>query len=98
MIVCHCQNITDHDINAAIDWMRAADRSTLITAGKVRRALGKEAICGGCMTLFLGIMHGNPNFKIPINPRDYLGAHKEQESCKATAKSLNISTARSAVS
>ena len=25
MIVCHCTNITDHDIRAAIDWMRAAD-------------------------------------------------------------------------
>ena len=47
MIVCHCRNITNHDINAAINWMRAADAATLITPGKVYRALGKSADCGG---------------------------------------------------
>ena len=31
MIVCHCQNITDRDINNAIDWMRASDARTVIT-------------------------------------------------------------------
>lgn len=41
MIVCHCQNISDRDINAAIDWMRASDCQTIITPGKVYRALGK---------------------------------------------------------
>ncbi|MDE0209764.1 MAG: (2Fe-2S)-binding protein, partial [Boseongicola sp.] len=43
MIVCHCRNITDHDIHSAIDWMRAADPEALITPGRVRRALGKPA-------------------------------------------------------
>lgn len=56
MIVCHCQNITDHEIRAAVDWMRAADAETLITPRKVYRALGKVADCGGCMPLFLDAM------------------------------------------
>ena len=43
MIVCHCQNISDRDIHAAINWMRAAQSETLITPGKVHRALGKVA-------------------------------------------------------
>ena len=46
MIVCHCQNITDRDIHSAIDWMRAADPETIITPGKLFRALGKAADCG----------------------------------------------------
>ncbi len=56
MIVCHCQSITDHDIRAAVDWMRAADPETLITPRKVYRALGKAADCGGCLPLFLDTM------------------------------------------
>ncbi|WP_333829895.1 (2Fe-2S)-binding protein [Pararhodobacter sp.] len=56
MIVCHCMNIADHDIRAAVDWMRAADPDTLITPRKVYRALGKSADCGGCMPLFLDTM------------------------------------------
>jgi hypothetical protein len=31
MIVCHCSNISDHEIRSAIDWMRAADPDTIIT-------------------------------------------------------------------
>lgn len=69
MIICHCQNITDHDIHAAIDWMRAADRKTLITPGKVYRALGKAADCGGCMPLFLSTMRNNDNTQVPMHLR-----------------------------
>jgi bacterioferritin-associated ferredoxin len=58
MIVCHCQSITDHQIRAAVDWMRAADPDTLITPRKVYRALGKAADCGGCLPLFLDTMRG----------------------------------------
>lgn len=58
MIVCHCQSISDHDIRAAVDWMRAADPETLITPRKVYRALGKAADCGGCLPLFLDTMRG----------------------------------------
>ena len=69
MIVCHCQHITDRDINAAIDWMRASDPDTLITPGKIYRALGKRADCGGCMPLFLSTMHDNPNMPVPAELR-----------------------------
>jgi bacterioferritin-associated ferredoxin len=65
MIVCHCQNLTDNDIHAAIDWMRAADPETLITPGKVYRALGKAPDCGSCMPLFLSTMRANANLSIP---------------------------------
>lgn len=65
MIVCHCLHITDHDIKAAIDWMRAADAETIITPGKVYRALGKRADCGGCMPLFLDTMRGCDNLAVP---------------------------------
>ncbi len=65
MIICHCQNISDTDIHSAVDWMRSADADTLITPGKVYRALGKSADCGGCMTLFLSTMRANPNTEIP---------------------------------
>lgn len=64
MIVCHCQNITDHQIRAAVDWMRASDPFTVITSGKIYRALGKRADCGSCMPLFLDTLRGCDTFKI----------------------------------
>lgn len=70
MIVCHCQNITERDINAAIDWMRAADGQTIVTPGKVYRALGKSADCGGCMPLFLATMRKNDNLEVPMQLRN----------------------------
>lgn len=69
MIVCHCQNITDRDIDAAIDWMRAADPATIITPGKIYHALGKKADCGGCMPLFLSTMRRNANMEVPATLR-----------------------------
>jgi bacterioferritin-associated ferredoxin len=65
MIVCHCTGITDAEIHSAIDWMRAADPATLITPGKVYRALGKRADCGGCLPLFLATMQDNANLGVP---------------------------------
>lgn len=65
MMICSCQSISDRDIHAAIDWMRAADCDTLITPGKIYRALGKKADCGGCMPLFLQTMSENANLEIP---------------------------------
>jgi bacterioferritin-associated ferredoxin len=65
MIVCHCQNIADHEIHSAIDWMRAADPDTIITPRKVYRALGKIADCGGCMPLFLDTMRKSGNLPVP---------------------------------
>ncbi|HLQ20377.1 MAG TPA: (2Fe-2S)-binding protein [Tabrizicola sp.] len=65
MIICHCQSISDHDIRAAVDWMRNADPQTLITPGKIYRALGKRADCGGCMPLFLATMESAPALGVP---------------------------------
>ncbi|MDP3338994.1 bacterioferritin-associated ferredoxin [Frigidibacter sp.] len=69
MIVCHCQSIADHDIRAAVDWMRASDPDTIITPGKIYHALGKSADCGGCMPLFLATMRGCDNLGVPTNLR-----------------------------
>jgi bacterioferritin-associated ferredoxin len=65
MIVCHCTNITDHEIRAAIDWMRAADSETIITPGKVYRALGKRPNCGDCLDLFMETMRTSDNLGVP---------------------------------
>jgi bacterioferritin-associated ferredoxin len=65
MMVCHCRTITDHDIRAAVEWMRAADPDTVITPGKVYHALGKRADCGGCMPLFLDTLRGADGFSVP---------------------------------
>ncbi|AXC50404.1 (2Fe-2S)-binding protein [Paracoccus suum] len=65
MIICHCQSITDHDVRAAVGWMRASDCDTIITAGKVFRALGKRADCGGCAALFVATMRDAPGFAVP---------------------------------
>ena len=64
MIVCHCQSISDHDIRAAVDWMRAADPDTVITPGKIYHALGKRADCGGCMPLLLDVMRRAPGMEV----------------------------------
>lgn len=69
MIVCHCQNISDRDIHAAIDWMRDADAKAIITPRKVYRALGKSPDCGSCMPLFLSSMRSNDNLEVPLELR-----------------------------
>jgi bacterioferritin-associated ferredoxin len=70
MIVCHCQSITDRDIHAAIDWMRASDPHVVITPGRVYRALGTSADCGGCLPLFLATMRANDNLAVPVELRN----------------------------
>jgi bacterioferritin-associated ferredoxin len=65
MIVCHCTGISDADIHTAIDWMRAADPDTIITPGKVYRALGRKADCGGCLPLFMSTMASCPSLGVP---------------------------------
>ena len=91
MIVCHCMNIADHEIHAAIDWMRASDAEALITPGKIYHALGKAADCGSCMPLFLATMRNNDNLEVPMELRGLRrGNTKENQRCKATAKSSNI--------
>lgn len=64
MIICHCNQITDTEIRAAIGWMRAADPDTIITPGKIYRALGKRADCGGCMKLFVTEMRASDGIAV----------------------------------
>ena len=65
MIICHCTGIRARDIHNAIHWMRAADPDTIITPGKVYRALGKKADCGGCLPLFIKTMSAAPGLEVP---------------------------------
>lgn len=69
MIVCSCCRVTDTDIRDAIAWMRAADPYTLITPGKIYRALGKSAECGGCIKLFVERMRADDNLAVPVELR-----------------------------
>ncbi|MCA2011266.1 bacterioferritin-associated ferredoxin [Pararhodobacter sp. CCB-MM2] len=80
MIVCSCQGISDRDIHAAVDWMRASDPHTIITPGKVYRALGKSVDCGGCMTQFLSTMRANPNTEVPMELRALRATPHRRES------------------
>jgi Bacterioferritin-associated ferredoxin len=79
MIVCSCQHITDRDIHAAVDWMRAADPMTIVTPGKVYRALGKSADCGGCMSLFLSTLRANPHTQVPMQLRGLRRAATQED-------------------
>ena len=69
MIVCSCTGVTDRDITQAIAWMRAADPYALITPGKIYRALGKSADCGGCIRLFVAKMRADDNLAVPLELR-----------------------------
>lgn len=77
MIICHCNGITDHDIRSTVDWMRAADPETIITPGKIFRALGKRADCGGCLPVFLDTMQSCDTLKVPMQLRGLRRAYKE---------------------
>lgn len=90
MIICHCNNITDHDIHTAIDWMRASDDKTIITPGKVYRALGKAADCGGCMPLFLSTMRGNHNLEVPMHLRNLKPAATQEDQNERRKESNRI--------
>jgi bacterioferritin-associated ferredoxin len=70
MIVCSCSRISDRDIIQTIDWMRASDPQTLITPGKVYRALGKSPDCGGCIRLFVDTMRRSDSLQVPVELRN----------------------------
>ena len=70
MIVCSCAHVTDRDIHQAIDWMRDSDPYTLITPGKIYRALGKTPECGCCIRLFVEKMRGNDKLGVPAELRN----------------------------
>ena len=69
MMICHCMAITDTDIHRAVDWMRAADPDTIVTPGKIYRALGKRADCGGCLPLFIDTMRKTDTLAVPMQLR-----------------------------
>jgi bacterioferritin-associated ferredoxin len=78
MMICHCSQITDRDINAAIDWMRASDPEVVITPGKVFHALGKSADCGGCVRLFVSTMKQNDNLGVPVELRGLADTRRDR--------------------
>ena len=96
MIVCHCMSISDTDIHAAIEWMRASDTDSIITPGRIYHALGKSADCGGGMPLFLSVLRSNANLEVPLGLRNegLRNGKTETPKCKATRRSSNISTRR----
>jgi bacterioferritin-associated ferredoxin len=69
MMICHCARIRCADVRAAVHWMRAADPDTIITPGKVYRALGKRADCGGCLPLILDEMLRCDTLSVPMQLR-----------------------------
>ena len=80
MIVCSCAVITSDDISRAIAWMRAAAPDTIITPGKVYRALGKRPECGGCIALFVARMRVDDNTAVPIDfPEELRGLRATKE-------------------
>ncbi|MTH96959.1 bacterioferritin-associated ferredoxin [Roseibium sp. RKSG952] len=97
MIVCHCTNISDTEIRAAIDWMRTADPQAIITPGKVYHALGKSADCGGCMPLFLDTMRSSDNLEVPMQLRmlsaDGTQVNVAEKRSKVRRKSKQIAAA-----
>ena len=70
MIVCSCARVTDREIHQAIEWMRDADPYTLITPGKIYRALGRRPECGACIRLFVDKMRCNDKLGVPAELRD----------------------------
>ncbi|TNF21767.1 MAG: (2Fe-2S)-binding protein [Rhodobacteraceae bacterium] len=80
MIICHCMDIRDSDIRNAMDWMRAADPETIITPGKVYRALGKRADCGGCLPLFLDTMIRTDSYEVPATLQNLQSRKKRRPS------------------
>jgi bacterioferritin-associated ferredoxin len=76
MIVCSCSRITERDILQAIEWMRAADPHTLITPGKIYRALGRSPECGGCVRLFVEKMRDSDKLSVPNELRSLRAGSK----------------------
>ncbi|MEL6792407.1 MAG: (2Fe-2S)-binding protein [Pseudomonadota bacterium] len=58
MIICSCARISSTDIRRAVEWMRASDPQSVVTPGKLYRALGKQPDCGGCIRLLVTEMRG----------------------------------------
>ena len=96
MMVCHCNAITDRDIRATVDWMRAADPATIITPGKIYRALGKRADCGGCLPLFLDTMRACDSLEVPMHLRGLRRATTQGKADEGRHESHRIPQQRAA--
>ncbi|MEO1491582.1 MAG: (2Fe-2S)-binding protein [Pseudomonadota bacterium] len=70
MIICSCAVISSDDIDRTVAWMKAADPQVVITPGKVYRALGKRAVCGGCAKLFVACVHKSTTSDVPAELRN----------------------------
>ena len=70
MIICSCARISTQDVERAIAWMRASDPTTVVTPGKLYRALGKRPDCGGCVKLLVATMRRELETDLPIELRD----------------------------
>ena len=57
MIVCSCSGISERKVLEACDRLRARNRQTLLTPGRVYRELGLRMQCGCCMQLIVEIIH-----------------------------------------
>ena len=57
MIVCSCSGISDRRVIEACDRLRARNRKSLLTPGRVYRELGLRMQCGCCMQLIVEIIH-----------------------------------------
>lgn len=57
MIVCHCNVITDRDIEATVRELLAADPHRLLTPGLVYMTLGKKGRCCGCFPNAIEVIH-----------------------------------------
>ncbi|MFC7703431.1 bacterioferritin-associated ferredoxin [Plastorhodobacter daqingensis] len=96
MMICHCMSISDHEIRAAVDWMRASDPETIITPGKIYRALGKRADCGGCLPLFLDTMRKCDSLEVPMNLRGLRRASAQERRNEGRSAGYRISERGSA--
>lgn len=91
MIICSCAQISDRDLNMAVDWMRASDKTTVITPRKVYRALGKVPECGGCMKLFVATLRANPNICVPVELQNLKANTQEGLSYEGRPKGSRVS-------
>jgi len=56
MLVCHCNVISDGEIEAVILELLREDRWQMIVPGKVFRALAKRGKCAGCVPNMVDII------------------------------------------
>jgi bacterioferritin-associated ferredoxin len=96
MILCACTGITDHQLRAAVDWMRAADPQVLITPGKVYRALGQRSDCGGCLPLVLSTLAGCEGYGVPVKLRGLNRATRKGQHDEGRSEGHRLSQRRTA--